>query len=1187
MRSHALCYAALLLSITLLCPPLYAQPKPTESFGLSQRILAAELPYNSPQYGWAVAVDGEVMAVGAPNISASRGAVYVFNRDALGRWAYTQTLTLSSTSTAGFKLGEALTFHQGKLVVSATRARGADGQLGAGKVFVYEKMMSGDWREAGELPRPANAQVQSFGTSLSSDGERLLVGAPNGLGRVLVYAQDAQGEWQSKQEISPPAMEDSTRFGWAMASLDGLVAITAPGYDAGVGKVHLFKFDGQDYKPLDTLSARSEQKHGYGERVILTQERIFISTRPVDIGGLVSVYNHNNGQQLTFQQNLIPQGSTFGDNFGSGMAVSPQWLAIASTGSKSQVSLWRRGDDGRYKEELNLYTQTGRPLGGPTNATPSLSGFGQALIWSDDKLIVGSPFSSFSGEVFEFAPQRWMTRQQSAPTLNDEAFGQALAFERDQLLVGTPGKDDGGRVNTGGAYLLTRAPAQNTGWGSPLPIFNGGSPPELRAGQTVAINGPLIAIGSPTANQQSGRVDLFQREGNGAWSLKESILGEPGEQLGHAIVFHQGQLLIGAPEYKNPPQEAVRFHGRVRIYKIEQGNATEVGVIAIPTRTRVGAALAHDGVRLVVGAPGTSDTAPSSVLVYELSGGMYSRKVELLGQENSGSFGLAVAVSGTSLLVGQPGFLKMGSSDAAPRCEGRGLAYSFDLSRPNPENTRVLIEPPSNQADTCFGQRLALSQGRAFISAPGHDEQGQLFIFSQDQGQWQLKQALENPTRINQGGFAKDFMVVDDAIFVSAANQQGGALYTFELLAELTKPTPDSTLGDELVVFTGQASPGTKVTVDLILGPDAATSSSVEVGSSASWQLPIALKDGTHSAVILFEHVSGLKAKSIERSFNVNTTLPSPPQILSPGPYSNSAKPIFEGTASTGLEVALTLKDAQQATIAQQEVTVSQDQWLWGSPMSLNDGQYTLEARTVNSIGAQSEVVTLNFTVDTIAPAAPTIDTIDISNNPPKLSGSAEAGTMLTMEINLGDQRVMADIDERGSWELVVPRMLNETQPHRVDVFSEDKAGNRSIVVSRAFAFSGVEIKESPNNTPALNGDSEVAQVIDVRITLTRDDDASFVRSYEEKTDAQGRWSLQIEEPLAPGVYTVLVEYLGTEQFELYKLRIPYVPDDFQRSYCMTSRQAPHRPSAGEGWLIFALFGLGLARLSARKRQRS
>lgn len=190
------------------------------------------------------------------------------------------------------------------------------------------------------------------------------------------------------------------------------------------------------------------------------------------------------------------------------------------------------------------------------------------------------------------------------------------------------------------------------------------------------------------------------------------------------------------------------------------------------------------------------------------------------------------------------------------------------------------------------------------------------------------------------------------------------------------------------------------------------------------------------------------------------------------------------------------------------------------------------------------------------------------------------------MEINLGDQRVMADIDERGRWELVVPRMLNEAQAHRVDVFSVDKAGNRSVSVSSSFAFAGVEIKESPHNTPALNGDSEVAQIIDVRITLTRDDDADFVRSYEEKTDAQERWSLQIEEPLAPGIYTVLVEYLGTEQFELYKLRIPYVPDDFQRSYCMTSKQAPRAPTSGAGWLIFTLFGLALARSSARKRRQ-
>lgn len=1194
MRSYTSVCAALFVSVTLLCSPLSAQPTATESFSISQRILAMGLPYNGPNYGRAVAIQDGIMAVGAPEILASRGSVYLFKRDSQGRWLYLQTLSRSGNDAVGGKLGDELLFHQGKLLVSASRHKGSNGQIGAGKVFVYEETSPDVWEPQGELPRPANNNIQSFGRSLASDGARVIVGAPTDLemtgtssGNVFVYAQDAQGAWQQQQQLTSPQMSGNTRFGWALAGQDGLIAVTEPGHELGRGRAHLFKHDGQEYKPLSIISSPSPVQHGYGEKLAITQDRLFISNRPIDAAGKVYVYSHTGGAQVLLKQSLAPSTSSFVDYFGAGLAVSPQWLAASSTGSKSQVSLWKRGDDGDYKETLTIYNQTGVPTGGPLNASPNTSGFGHALVWSEGKLIVGSPFSSFSGEVFEFTPQRWVTRQQVAPTPNDEAFGQALALSRDQLIVGTPGKDSG-RANTGGGYLLRRSSAAPTGWDEVTPIFSGSNPIETRAGQTVLFDRDLLVLGSPSANNRQGQVEIFRRDVNRGWEIKETIRGDAGDELGSALALHQGRLLIGAPGYKTPPQDPRRIHGRVRIYNLEQARANEVGVVALPGFSRFGEALAHDGVRLVVGAPGLADTELGAVIVYEWNGAQYSRTTQLLGQDNKGAFGRALALAGTSLVVGQPGFSTMAGGGVIPKCEGRGLAYSFDLSQPNPENTRTLIELPSNQGGTCFGHRVALNKGRAFISAPWHDEQGQLFIFKQDQGQWRLLTTLENPTHVNQSNFASDFIVADDAIFISAANQQGGALYTFELQATLTAPVADSLSPDKLVRFAGEGSPGMSVHLELIEGPNMGERLDFELESSPSWEQRLALMDGTHKAKLSFEHVSGLSVAPIEVEFSVNSTLPSPPEISSPGKYTNLANPIFEGSASAGLKVELTLKDAQQVTVATQQITASeQERWSWSSPMSFNDGVYTLEALTINSAALKSELARHEFTIDTIAPVAPSIEMIDVSNNPPKISGRAEPETTLTLELNLGEQRVMVAIDQSGRWEIDAPKMLDTAQPHRVDVSSQDEAGNVSVRVGQAFAFADVDIRDSPNNTPELNGTSESEEIVEVRITLTRDDDSGFMRIYNDKTNAQGRWIYQIEEPLAPGVYTVLVQYLGTEQFELYKLRIPYVPDDFQRSYCMTSRQATQTPASGKRafWLIFALFGVGLVRRSARQRR--
>jgi hypothetical protein len=69
-------------------------------------------------FGSAVAVDGKLLAVGAPGDPGRPGAVYVFERDGTGRWVERAKLTAAS-STAGDRLGRAVALKDGVLLAGS------------------------------------------------------------------------------------------------------------------------------------------------------------------------------------------------------------------------------------------------------------------------------------------------------------------------------------------------------------------------------------------------------------------------------------------------------------------------------------------------------------------------------------------------------------------------------------------------------------------------------------------------------------------------------------------------------------------------------------------------------------------------------------------------------------------------------------------------------------------------------------------------------------------------------------------------------------------------------------------------------------------------------------------------------------------------------------------------------------
>ncbi|MBL9118768.1 MAG: hypothetical protein JNL80_02500 [Phycisphaerae bacterium] len=132
----------------------------------------------SADFGYSVAIDGDIAVIGAPDFGAGPGKVYVYERFAGLGWLLTATLTAHDGANND-RFGASVSIEGEKLIV------GAPGNLGGrGAAYLYWRVFGG-WVERSKLVAGDAAVNDSFGGSVAVTGE---VGG--GLGLIGSYLDD-------------------------------------------------------------------------------------------------------------------------------------------------------------------------------------------------------------------------------------------------------------------------------------------------------------------------------------------------------------------------------------------------------------------------------------------------------------------------------------------------------------------------------------------------------------------------------------------------------------------------------------------------------------------------------------------------------------------------------------------------------------------------------------------------------------------------------------------------------------------------------------------------------------------------------------------------------------------------------------------------------------------------------------
>lgn len=211
------------------------------------------------EFGHAVAVSGDTIAVGAPyenggdgNPLSDAGAVYIFERDqgGPGNWGQV-TKVMAGDPGVEDDFGRAVSLSGDTLVVGAPGEDGGPGDPMSyvGAVYVFERNQGGpdNWGQVTKLV-PSDAQTDDgFGNGVAVSGDTLVAGSPTeggGPGDPLPWAgaayvfernQGGAGNWGEVAKLTASDAQSFDHFGWALAVEGDTIVVGAPFEEGGPG----------------------------------------------------------------------------------------------------------------------------------------------------------------------------------------------------------------------------------------------------------------------------------------------------------------------------------------------------------------------------------------------------------------------------------------------------------------------------------------------------------------------------------------------------------------------------------------------------------------------------------------------------------------------------------------------------------------------------------------------------------------------------------------------------------------------------------------------------------------------------------------------------------------------------------------------------------------------------------------
>ena len=320
----------------------------------------------------------------------------------------------------------------------------------------------------------------------------------------------------------------------------------------------------------------------------------------------------------------------------------------------------------------------------------------------------------------------------TAPDVVDsDFFGFSVAVDGNLAVVGAPQEDAGGDVppssmgqrRPGKVYVFLWSGAN---WIKEAELTASDGATGDAFGLAVAVSGGTVAVGAPFKNNRAGAVYVFSGSGS-VWTQQTKLTAgdaQSGATFGSSVALSGTTLVIGAPG-----QDA--FVGTGYVFSQQNGmwvQQSELGASDAAPAPQFGFSVAVDGSTIAIGSPGfQSEGSPGKAYVFTPSAsGNWTQAAELVGSDSAGGdfFGASVSVSAGTVVVGDSGQHSLA-----------GAAYVFAPSGASwTQQAKLTAQDPSSEFQ--FGRLVAISGGMVAIASSHKDGTETVVVFTGSGNNW-------------------------------------------------------------------------------------------------------------------------------------------------------------------------------------------------------------------------------------------------------------------------------------------------------------------------------------------------------------------------------------------------------------------------------------------------------------------
>ncbi len=371
--------------------------------------LSADDPVTDAEFGRSVAIDGNLVAVGAGAANAGdvekAGAVYLFKRQ--GKTYVEEAKLVAPDPSTGAEFGRAVAIEGNRVIVGA-RFAAVGNFTEAGAAYVFRKS-GGAWNFEEKIVSPTPADDDNFARALAVQGNLLVITArkekldANDVGAAYVYLY-RNGNWTCTEKLTAGDPAPGAYFGQSVAVRGDLMAIGARNAEpAAAGAVYLFQHIGKGWveiaKVIPPDGAEDDQ---FGFTVAMVGNVMTVGARRADPmepalkdAGAAYVYALDL-DSISLAAKLTAGDAIAGDQFGQAVAMAGDVIAVGANRAAIGANT-RQGAVYLFRRMGNSWLETDKITASEGKKNDE---FGYSLAAFGNVMITGAHFADQTGAAY-------------------------------------------------------------------------------------------------------------------------------------------------------------------------------------------------------------------------------------------------------------------------------------------------------------------------------------------------------------------------------------------------------------------------------------------------------------------------------------------------------------------------------------------------------------------------------------------------------------------------------------------------------------------------------------------------------------------------------------------------------------------------------------------------------------------